>query len=82
MSSLLYTIAGLPVHALVVHFAVVLLPLAAFSVLVSIYIPRYRKNFAFPSVFGTFVGTGAACVAKQSGEALSEHIGLRKTNMF
>ena len=29
MESLLYTIAGLPVHALVVHFAVVVLPIAA-----------------------------------------------------
>ena len=80
MSSLLYTISGLPVHALVVHFAVVLLPLAAFGVLTAIYIPRFRRNFAFASVLGTFVGTGAAFVAKQSGEALSAHIGLPKTH--
>lgn len=80
VNSLLYTISGLPVHALVVHFAVVLLPLAAFSVIIAIYIPRFRKNFAFASVFGTFVGTGAAFVAKQSGEALSAHIGLPKTH--
>ena len=80
MSSLLYTISGLPVHALVVHFAVVLLPLAAGGVLTAIYIPRFRRNFAFASVFGTFIGTGAAFVAKQSGEALSAHIGLPKTH--
>ena len=66
MSSLLYTISGLPVHALVVHFAVVLLPLAAFGVLTAIYIPRFRRNFAFASVLGTFVGTGAAFVAKSA----------------
>ena len=40
MSSLLDTIAGLPVHPLVVHFAVVLLPLATFALIIAIYIPR------------------------------------------
>ena len=49
------SIAGLPLHPLVVHFAVVLLPLAAFSTIVAIYIPRYRKGFAFASVFGLLV---------------------------
>ena len=70
------TVAGLPIHPLVVHFAVVLLPLAAFSTIVSIYIPRYRKRFAFASVFGLFVGTGAAIVAKQTGEKLAARIGV------
>ncbi len=70
------TVAGLPLHPLVVHFAVVLLPLAAFSTIVAIYIPRYRKSFAFASVFGLFVGTGAAIVAKQTGEKLAAQIGV------
>ena len=70
------TVAGLPIHPLVVHFAVVLLPLAAFSTIVSIYIPRYRKGFAFASVFGLFFGTGAAIVAKQTGEKLAAQIGV------
>lgn len=78
MNSLLDTIQGLPVHPLVVHFAVVLLPLATMSVIVAIYIPRFRKTYAFASVLGVFVGTGAAFVAKQSGEALSARIGLPK----
>ena len=78
MESLLDTIQGLPVHPLVVHFAVVLLPLATISVIIAIYIPRFRRTYAFASVLGVFVGTGAAFVAKQSGEALSNRIGLPK----
>ena len=80
MSSLLDTIGGLPVHPLVVHFAVVLLPLATMGVMVSIYIPRFRKGFAFASVVGVFLGSGAAFVAKQSGEALATHLGTPKTH--
>lgn len=75
VESLLDTFAGLPVHPLVVHFAVVLLPLASLSLMVSIYIPRYRKSYAFASLVGVFMGTGAAVVAKQSGEALAARIG-------
>ena len=76
MSSLLDTFQGLPVHPLVVHFAVVLLPLATISTMISVFIPRYRKSYAFASVIGVFLGTGAAVVAEQSGEALSARVGL------
>lgn len=75
MDNLYYTISGLPFHALVVHFAVVLLPIATFAFLVAIYIPRFRNKYAFASIFGIFVGAGSAFVAKQSGEALASHIG-------
>lgn len=80
MSSLLDTIGGLPIHPLVVHFAVVLLPLAASANILAIYIPRFRKNYGFISVVGVFLGTGAAVVAKQSGEALSARIGTPQTH--
>ena len=80
MSSLLDTIAGLPVHPLVVHFAVVLLPLATFAVIIAIYIPRFRTRYSFASLLGVFLGTGAAVVAKQSGEALAARIGTPKTH--
>ena len=76
MESLFDTIAGLPVHPLVVHFAVVLLPLATVGVILNILIPKLRSRYLGLSVLGVFLGTGAAFVAKQSGEALSERIGL------
>ena len=75
MSSLFYTLSGLPVHALIVHFAVVLLPLATASVITSIYSPKYRQKYLRASMIGTFLGTGAAYVAKESGEALAERLG-------
>ena len=80
MGSLLDTIAGLPVHPLVVHFAVVLLPLATFALIIAIYIPRFRTRYSFASLVGVFLGTGAAVVAKQSGEALAARIGTPKTH--
>jgi uncharacterized membrane protein len=76
MESLLYTISGLPVHALVVHFAVVVLPVAAFALIALIYTPKIKSKYSFITVIGVVLGSAAVLVAKQSGEALSEHIGL------
>jgi len=76
VESLFDTIAGLPVHPLVVHFAVVLLPLAALGVIATIFRPRLQKNYLALSAVGVFVGTGATFVAKESGEALAERVGL------
>lgn len=75
MESLFYTISGLPVHALVVHFAVVLLPLAASTFAACIYFPKFKSKYSLASVIGIFLGAGAAFVAKESGEALASHIG-------
>lgn len=75
MNNLLDTITGLPVHPLVVHFAVVVLPIATLAIVASIYIPRFRKGYAFAATLGVLFGTGAALVAKQSGEALAARIG-------
>lgn len=75
MDLLFDTIAGLPVHPLIVHFAVVILPIAVAAVMVSIYLPRFSSKYAFASIVGLLVGTGAAFIANQSGEALAERIG-------
>jgi uncharacterized membrane protein len=76
MESLFDTIAGLPVHPLVVHFAVVLLPLAALGTIASIFLPKVRSRYFGLSLLGLVVGTAATFVAKESGEALSERVGL------
>lgn len=75
MESLFYTISGLPIHALVVHFAVVLLPIAALAFTACIYLPKFKSKYALASVVGIFLGAGAAFIAKESGEALAQHIG-------
>lgn len=76
MESLFDTIAGLPVHPLIVHFAVVLLPLATLGVIATIFLPRLQKHYLAISAVGVLIGTGATFVAKESGEALSERVGL------
>jgi cytochrome b involved in lipid metabolism len=76
MESLFYLIGGLPVHALVVHFAVVILPIATLGVLAAIYLPKYASKFTFISIIALVIGTVFAYIASQSGEALSEKIGL------
>lgn len=75
MESLLYTISGLPVHALVVHFAVVILPLAATALIALIYMPKLKSQYSFITTVGIVLGSAAVLVAKQSGEALAEKIG-------
>jgi cytochrome b involved in lipid metabolism/uncharacterized membrane protein len=75
-SDLFGFIAGLPMHPLVVHAAVVLLPLSAVALIVLVFAPRLRKTFGWVTIAGLAVGTGAAFVAKESGEALAAKVGL------
>ncbi len=68
------TIAGLPVHPLVVHAAVVLVPLAALAVALAALWPRFRRWAAWLPLLlagGAFV---MAFVAKESGEALATRV--------
>ncbi len=70
------TVMGLPMHPLVVHVAVVLLPLSALGLIVLVIVPRWRGNFGGLILGGLAVGTAGAFVAKESGEALSKRVGL------
>jgi len=71
-----YLITGLPVHTLVVHFAVSMLPLAAMALIAIILVPRWRGAFEWAAMIGLLIGTGAAFVSKESGEALASVIGV------
>lgn len=69
------TIGGLPLHPLVVHAAVVVVPLAALAVLVAAFWPRFRRGvFVLPLLLA--LGAMALVpVATESGEALRERVG-------
>lgn len=70
------TITNLPWHPLVVHAAIVLIPLSALgAVLVAIKAPWNRLHGLIVVVLA-FVATGASFVAKESGEALASRVGL------
>ncbi|MFZ1412042.1 MAG: cytochrome b5 domain-containing protein [Micropruina sp.] len=70
------TIAGLPLHPLVVHAAVVLLPLSALGLIALVLVPTWRSTFGWLTLGGLSVGTVSAFIAKESGEALAARLGL------
>jgi uncharacterized membrane protein len=80
MESLLLELGGLPIHPLVVHAAVVMIPLAAVALLAGVIL--YRR---IPQVFGAaviiaWVAALSAFLASQSGEALAGEIGITSTH--
>lgn len=66
------TIAGLPAHPLLVHGAVVLLPLAAFVVLAYALWPAARDRIGIVAPVLALVAAGATKLAEGAGESL-EH---------
>ncbi len=62
-------IDGLPVHILVVHAVVVLLPLMFLVTLAFVVRPQWRPGLPW-AILGNVVVTGSALVAKESGEHL------------
>lgn len=79
-SSLIDTLAGLPTHPLVVHFAVVLLPLAALGLIALVAVPDWADRYGWLTLGALAVGTVAAVVAKESGEALARRVGTPMTH--
>jgi hypothetical protein len=68
-------INGLPVHPLVVHAVVVLLPLATLGTLAIAVRPGWRRPYGLLVVACTAVATALLPVATSSGEALEERVG-------
>ncbi len=79
-SSFFSSLAGLPLHPLVVHFAVVLLPLSALALVALVVVPRWAHRFGVLTVVGLAAGTAAAFVAKESGESLAATVGEPATH--
>jgi hypothetical protein len=66
---------GLPVHALVVHAVVVLLPLACIGTIAIAVRPSWRHRYGVMVVACAAVATALIPVATSSGEALESHVG-------
>ncbi|KQT93879.1 hypothetical protein ASG49_02680 [Marmoricola sp. Leaf446] len=64
-------INGIPAHPLVIHAAVVLVPLAALSV-IAFVVPRWRAAARWPALVLTVVATVAVQLATLTGENLEE----------
>jgi uncharacterized membrane protein len=68
-------INGLPVHPLVVHAVVVLLPLAILGTIALVLRPAWRRHYGPLLVACSVLATLLIPVATQSGEALERHVG-------
>lgn len=69
------TINGLPIHPLVVHAVVVLLPLTILGVLALVIRPSWRGRYGVLVAACAVVVTGLIPVATSSGESLEKHVG-------
>lgn len=67
-------ISGLPLHALVVHAVVVLVPLAALGTLTIAVWPAARRRHGWLVVALTALATACVPVATSSGEALRDRL--------
>jgi hypothetical protein len=72
---MLDTIFGLPVHVLVIHAVVVLIPLSALGAVFIALRPKALRLFGAATIIGAAVGTAGAFIAKESGEQLASRIG-------
>jgi len=68
------TVLGLPVHALVVHAVVILVPLSALGVAAISVVPRWRVPFGPLVLAVTTAGLVMVPVATNSGERLRDRI--------
>lgn len=66
---------GIPAHPLLVHAAVVLVPLAALGLLVMAAWPRFSRGLGWLVLAGAAVAALASWAAKESGEALEDRFG-------
>jgi len=66
---------GLPLHILVNHAVVVLIPLGVIAMILVIFEPRLRRHYLYASVGLIVIGAVAAIVAEKSGESLAIRVG-------
>ncbi len=64
------SVLGLPVHVLIVHFAVVLVPVAAVALILMVWRAESRRSYSLPVAVLAVVGAVAAFLAAQSGGSL------------
>jgi hypothetical protein len=69
------TVFGLPTHAIVVHATVVLLPLAAFAVLLHAFWPAARRRLGIVTPLLAGVALVLVPLSTQSGENLEHAVG-------
>ncbi|WP_026927272.1 DUF2231 domain-containing protein [Granulicoccus phenolivorans] len=69
-------ILGLPLHPLIVHAAVILIPLAAVGALLMVFSTRLRERYGWLTVLVAVGATLAAGAAALTGPLLAAELGL------
>lgn len=72
------TVRGLPLHILVVHAVVVLVPLVAIGALGCAVWAAVRRHFGALTVLGAVVATALVPVATGSGKNFARHLGAQE----
>lgn len=68
-------ILGIPVHPLVVHAVVVLIPLVGLGTLIVAFWPKAARRYAWLLTVLSVGGLAGALIARESGEELFESLG-------
>jgi cytochrome b involved in lipid metabolism len=68
-------IFGLPLHPLIIHAVVVLVPLSALGVIFLLVFPRFAPNFSPLILILLIASTIVGFIAETSGQALSDRVG-------
>ncbi|KGA20444.1 hypothetical protein GM50_1805 [freshwater metagenome] len=66
------SVAGLPLHPLVIHASIVLIPLVAIGALVMSYLPSFSRRYGKLILFTAFFAQISLFLAKVTGEAFEE----------
>jgi hypothetical protein len=72
LEDLLLALGDLPLHPLVVHFAVILFPISLLFLIAVVMVARLRSKHLLKSIVAVALTTPFVFLAQQSGEALSE----------
>lgn len=70
------TVFGLPIHPLVVHAPVVLVPLTALGLVAIVVVPRWRRPYGPLLALGAVAAAASAFAARLTGEAFEESLEL------
>lgn len=75
METVLDTFAGLPVHPLVVHVAVVFVPVAALASIIMAIRPQFSRRFGVAIVSLAIIAAIMSFISKASGDRLAARLG-------
>ncbi|WP_223624579.1 DUF2231 domain-containing protein [Microbacterium sp. EST19A] len=75
MSMDLFEIAGLPVHPLIVHAVVILVPLTALALILGALFPAARKRLGIVTPIAALIVLVLVPITMLAGEALAQSVG-------